>query len=274
MNTLDMSLIGSEVDVSHCSTYPEEPDDTPTKDLHTPLSPPRAAESLFLGSGLPTQHISASALAEQLHINHRQKVTTPGSKGSHATNFSDFMTAIDDASFLSFRPSSNNNAPGFFSPLSSNRTIDSDNFDLYEDTMSTATTSSPTTPMTIEKVNAATNTYGTAKNVWAWGKKQIVIKPFLGIAEGVAGKVVQTATGASLDKVDRDVSGHLRGLDDSHLNPALSGLIKALLGAAEKTTSTLKPILEAILKPLGLLKNTAETPELTVSKPALTSNRR
>lgn len=35
--------------------------------------------------------------------------------------------------------------------------------------------------------------------VWGWGKGIIIFSPFMGIAEGIAGKIVETA-GSNLDE--------------------------------------------------------------------------
>jgi len=44
-----------------------------------------------------------------------------------------------------------------------------------------------------------------------------------------------------------------------------------VLLARNRTEETLKPILEKILKPVGLIKKDSENPELTTQAPALTT---
>mmetsp|Transcript_4341 Transcript_4341/g.8934 ORF Transcript_4341/g.8934 Transcript_4341/m.8934 type:complete len:114 (-) Transcript_4341:400-741(-) len=56
-----------------------------------------------------------------------------------------------------------------------------------------------TTPEEPMHVDPAEKIYGTAKGVWGWGKGIIIFKPFMGIAEGIAGKIVETA-GSNLEE--------------------------------------------------------------------------
>jgi hypothetical protein len=127
--------------------------------------------------------------------------------------------------------------------------------------MSTATPSTPDEqPMHID---AAEKIYDTAKDVWTWGKGIFFVSPFLGIAEGVAGKVVSVATGESLESVDRVVTDQVQTLDDKIFNPAIAFIVQIVLNAAGSTEETLKPIIIKILTPFGLMKTTAENPELT-----------
>ena len=142
----------------------------------------------------------------------------------------------------------------------------------------TATTPKPaataaSTPPTMHKekffpteapahVDAAEKVYDTAKGVWSWGKGVTVISPFLGIAETVAGKAVSMA-GQSLETIDGEVVKQLHSIDDGILNPAIEKILGILLGAAGKSEDMLKPIIVALLKPFGLIKETAENPEKT-----------
>lgn len=113
-----------------------------------------------------------------------------------------------------------------------------------------------------QHVDAAEKVYDTAKGVWAWGKGVGIIKPFLGIAEQIAGKAVG-ATGNTLEGIDGMVIDQLHGLDDNLLNPAIATLVGILLGAASKSEEVLMPILLPMLKQLKLIKFSAETPEVT-----------
>ena len=120
--------------------------------------------------------------------------------------------------------------------------------------------------------DAAEKVYDTAKGVWAWGKGVTVISPFLGIAETVAGKAVSMA-GHSLENIDGEVVKQLHGIDDGILNPAIEKIVGILLAAAGKSEDVLKPILVALLKPFGLIKESAENPEQTpVAGVAVTIN--
>jgi len=112
-------------------------------------------------------------------------------------------------------------------------------------------------------VDAAEKVYDAAKGAWAWGKGVPVLSPVLGLYEGVAGKAAEIVAGKSLEGVDGEVVRQLHGLDDGVLNPAIEKIAKILLGVAGKSEDILKPIIIAILKPLGLIKDTAENPEQT-----------
>ena len=113
-----------------------------------------------------------------------------------------------------------------------------------------------------QHLDAAEKVYDTAKGVWSWGKTIVVFKPFLGLTEAVAGKFVDMM-GSDLTSVDGIVLDKLHEIDDSLLNPAIAAVLGALLGAAVKSEDVLKPLIISILKPLGLVKNTAENPEVT-----------
>lgn len=119
-------------------------------------------------------------------------------------------------------------------------------------------------------VDAAEKVYDTAKNVWAWGKGVGVIKPFLNITENVAGSVVGMA-GSNLETLDGGIIDKLHGIDDNVLNPAIATIVGALLNAAGSTEDVVKPIIINLLKPLGLIKDSAENPEMT-PVPGVTSS--
>lgn len=111
-------------------------------------------------------------------------------------------------------------------------------------------------------VDAAEKVYDTAKGVWAWGKGVMIVSPFLGLAEGVAGKAAEM-TGHSLENIDGEVVKQLHGIDDGILNPAIEKIVGIILGAAGKSEDVLGPVIVALLKPFGLIKDSAENPEQT-----------
>lgn len=113
------------------------------------------------------------------------------------------------------------------------------------------------------QIDAAETVYDKAKDVWAWGKGLPIVSPFLGIAEGVVGKFVGIATGQSLDSLDRNVTDQLQIFDDAVLNPAIYRLVQVILKLSGETEKVLKPYIIQVLTPLGLIKTTAENPELT-----------
>lgn len=264
-----MSLVGSEVDVSRSGASSPElsemgilrvPSHEENDDLHPPVSPKRAVEKIFLDD-LETQTISAAALAQQLHQTHR-------SGGGYATVATeDYQTAVGD--FVSDHDytysfsSDNIDSPFNKDALALSREPNEARQPTFYDTnMKT----SPSTPSKDEKpemhVDAAEKVYDTAKNVWTWGKGIVVFRPFLGLAEAVAGKVVSVA-GSSLESVDTTAKEKLHGLDDKYLNPAIAAVVSLVLGVVSQTESTLKPILISLLKPVGLIKEDAENPEMT-----------
>jgi hypothetical protein len=115
-------------------------------------------------------------------------------------------------------------------------------------------------------IDAAEKVYDTAKGVWAWGKGIIIFSPFMGMAESIAGKIVETA-GSTLAQVDSCVIDKLHGIDDGILNPAVQTLVRTVLGAAHQTEDFVKPIIVALLKPIGLIKDTPENTSTTKSMP-------
>jgi hypothetical protein len=299
-----MSLVGSEVDVSidgqsvirACVSDDEMSageHQHAQEDQHPPPSPPRAIERLFL-SDLHTQAISATALAQQIHFSHRQQSSGGWAGMSINTARTDdfatavgWLTATDDTDSIygdSFAtPHLVSSRSDTLTPFAESDDEDSAyeqkffrmdlhsrNLILTNATQPNMSTSTPTTPTKIfptevpQKLDAAEKAYETVKNVWAWGKGVAIVTPFLGLAETVAGKVVSMA-GSNLEGIDGVVKEQLHSLDEKVLNPALVVILGAMLGAAGKTEDTLGPFIISILKPLGLIKETAENPELTVT---------
>lgn len=207
-----MSLVGSSVNVgktdncaslSAVATADSQEDDSTLQDMvtayydeddgHPPPTPPGAMESLFL-SGLPTQNISASALAQQIHIRHR-----PLSLAGTSIATDDFVSANDDLPQRSpFSLSGNhNNDPTEDQPFGNDALIHSRQALFSEEPDKMATTTAETKPL--DNLDPAEKIYDTAKGVWGWGKGIIIFSPFLGIAEGIAGKIVETA-GSNLEE--------------------------------------------------------------------------
>lgn len=293
-----MSLIGSEVDVSsgsmsHDTIEARVNDDTNSNvDHHPTLSPPRPAERLFL-SDVPTQTVSAAALAEQIHL------SSPSRRGymSVQTDASGWVTAAGDLEDDSFSCDaspklppistlSSDTAKTFFSETDDEESayerlfkkdilsrkirdlseVDEDTYLNSEMTTPSTSSSSSSTkffPTEVpQHVDAAEKVYDTVKGAWSWGKGVTIFKPFLGVTEAIAGKVV-SLVGSDLVSVDDAVVHKLHAIDNSMLNPAIAAILGLLLGAAGKTEDALKPLLLSILKPLGLVKDTAENPEMT-----------
>lgn len=274
--------------------------------LLSPVSPPRAAERIFL-SDLTTQNIAACDLAEQIHQSGSSSKSSHRSYRHNSANLSiatytsksDWASAAaaDDDSFFSssaatpkLQPTSTRTTDTLQTPFSSPESTDEEsayeNFfrkdvlsrkirdisevdeETYLDSDMATPSSSTSTPGKFfpteapQHLDAAEKVYDTAKGVWAWGKSVIVFKPFLGLTEAVAGKFVDLM-GSDLASVDGIVLDKLHEIDDSMLNPAIAAVLGALLGAAGKSEDVLKPLIISILKPLGLIKDTAEHPEMT-----------
>lgn len=267
-------LIGSEVEISEVTeesllcarlglegqrvvtpTGTSELDDDDDYDVHQSLTPLQPHESLFLQQNLETSHISAAALAQQIHQAHR-----PWTSAFTSTlNQDDFVTADEDMDASTF--------------LVQNRSFDSTSLIFPNDAldysriteMSTTTTPAPKQESTMH-VDAAEKVYDTAKGVWGWGKSVIIFSPFLGATEAIAGKIVETL-GSNLEDIDSKLVHHLHGIDDNILNPAITKVVDTVMGAVSKSEDILKPIILGVLKPIGIIKDEpASDPELTPVK--------
>jgi hypothetical protein len=210
-SSITMSLVGSSVKVDKTkigasltavASADSQEDESTLQDMvtaydeedgHPPPTPPGAMESLFL-SGLPTQNISASALAEQIHIRHR-----PLSLAGTSIATDDFVSATDIlppySPFSMLENDSNDHIDdqtfGNDALIHSRQALFSEELGTMAAT-TTATTTSPE-PKPLENLDPAEKIYDTAKGVWGWGKGIIIFSPFMGIAEGIAGKIVETA---------------------------------------------------------------------------------
>ena len=244
------------------------------EDEHPPLSPATGAESLFL-AGLATSSISARALSEQLRKNSRS-IQSSGSVVSSVFSVAtdDFATAVEcendiveDQETFNFFGKDSKSIPEI--------DTEEDSFD-DEDSMAKTSTRAPTTIPASTKppakvmvepkfeIDAAEKIYEGAKDAWAWGKGVMVVSPFLGMAEGIASKVVQVA-GTDLESLDGQIKPHLSKLDEGILNPAIDAVVGIVLGAVGKSEEILKPIIKKIFVPFGLIKEEGENPEVTAN---------
>jgi len=136
--------------------------------------------------------------------------------------------------------------------------VEPEEFRMSTETETPTTTTTPEVAPTEDGVDAVSHVYEGAKNIWGWGKGINVVKPFLGLAEGVANGVVGVV-GTNLDEIDGNVTPQLKTLDEKFLNPAVDAVVGVVLGAVQKTESIIKPVLFTILKPLDfLIKNEPE----------------
>jgi hypothetical protein len=206
-----MSLVGSSIvlddsssplAVSTAADSHEDEDDYTQQELvtaydaHPPLTPPPpgGVESFFL-AGLPTATISANALAQAIHSRHR-----PFSIAGTSIATDDFASAHQDENLSRSTDDSaaDDNDDTLFGKdaLLHTREILVDE-DIPEKTQRTMPAAIDTT--TGLHADPAEKVYDTAKGVWSWGKGIIIFSPFMGLAEGIAGKIVETA-GSSMEK--------------------------------------------------------------------------
>jgi hypothetical protein len=299
-NPMDTSDLASMPEDTHHLGNDNNPTLLPgacVEDVHLPPSPAGPAERLFFTEMLASDNISATALAQQIHQSHRsfmQSVTS----GATAE---DFITARGGGSLLSENAADfdddDNTDPhqNYFSsnddgltpfdfddtPADENSPFDSDVLAFTKNTTSksspkhkrretefhdTQQTMSTATETTMH-VDPAEKAYDAAKGVWAWGKGVFVMKHFLGMAEAVAGKAV-SMTGSTLEDLDHAIMPRLQEWDDSLLNPALQAVVGTILGAVKKSEDIFKPVVFAILKPIGLIK---EDDKKKTSEPELTA---
>lgn len=251
-----MSLVGKDVEVSLSSpnTTLEETDEDASADGHPPLSPPSSAEALFL-PGLRTSDVSANFLATELHRNYRPL------RSSSTVATDDFVSAVETMDDLLSNPERNRGFFGFIKqPIQ----------EFEEDPkMSTTSSTNDFDPDTV-KPDPATHVYETAKNVWGWGKEQMIISTFLGITEAVAGKVV-SMVGTDFEEIDHNIQPKLSDFDLRVLNPAIRAVLAVVMNVAGKSENFLKPIIVSVLKPIGLIKDgkMENAPELTNSRVAV-----
>jgi len=133
---------------------------------------------------------------------------------------------------------------------------------------------STSTPAAAEdmKVDAAEVVYSKAKGVWAWGKTVPVVSFFVGTTEKVAGKALGVV-GTDFSTLDSKIEQELTKLDTGVLNPAIEAIAKVLVNAMGKSEDTLKPLILAILKPLGMIKSEAQESNPEAHNPEVTAKK-
>eukprot|EP00579_Thalassiosira_antarctica_P018525 CAMPEP_0201947588 /NCGR_PEP_ID=MMETSP0903-20130614/55017_1 /ASSEMBLY_ACC=CAM_ASM_000552 /TAXON_ID=420261 /ORGANISM="Thalassiosira antarctica, Strain CCMP982" /LENGTH=506 /DNA_ID=CAMNT_0048490735 /DNA_START=290 /DNA_END=1810 /DNA_ORIENTATION=- len=95
----------------------------------------------------------------------------------------------------------------------------------------------------------AQNVYGTAKNVWAWGKTIPIITTLLGLTETIATKVLDTTIHMDLPAIDENgVKSQLKKLDDDIVTPAILAVWKIIEPAIAKGVEmVVKSVLTEVL---------------------------
>jgi len=100
-------------------------------------------------------------------------------------------------------------------------------------------------------LDASQHIYGGAKNVWGFVSTDFILtKPFAKATEAVAGKVLDIASGGTLDfeKVDQDIIlPRLARLDDDLLNPTLSHVADFVEQQITHGDALVRPVVMAVL---------------------------
>jgi len=113
------------------------------------------------------------------------------------------------------------------------------------------------TPTTEDKpkFDVIENVYEGAKTVWAFGKGIIVFKPFMGVAEGAATKVLSMTAGvSSLGDADKHIKSTLAGVDQDFIDPAILKLWSVLEPIVGKGDEILKALLATLGKKAPMIE--------------------
>lgn len=258
-------MVGSEVDVvdenpqgsyglgspdtpelgSPASSSPRIGSSDSVDDMHPSISPKGGAEALFIGDELETQIISAAALAQEINDVHRNRTHPSSTPGGTTVGTDDYQTCAEEEepddlilSCDSFPTDIEPESPFGKDVLTHTREpVSEDPVEtVYHDSIMSASATKSTAPAAETHPDAAEKVYETAKNVWSWGKGVVVLSPFLGLAENVAGKVVSVATGSTLKDIDDGIQKGLGFVDEKYLNPAIEKLAAVLLGTVTKVS--------------------------------------
>lgn len=217
-------------------------------EVHRPVSPATPFESFFLLNNLRTNEVSAFALASQIR----------------SSRSGTSLTSVATDEFGSAYSTENDNYTASYTRelfgkdvlIISREPIPEVSIE-YEDTIMSQQEG---------HFDVAEHIYDGAKGVWAWGKGIAVIKPFLGMAEFFANTAVGIV-GTNLEKIDGTIKPKLHEFDDAILNPSIAKIVEILMATAEKGDTTIRPVIDAILGPLGVKKigdkSTDEVPEFT-----------
>lgn len=120
--------------------------------------------------------------------------------------------------------------------------------------------------------DVAQTVYGTAKNVWAWGKTVPVITNVLGITEAIAAKVLDAAVHMDLPAIDQEaVMPQLKKLDDDIVTPVILAVWQFIGPTVSKGEElVVKPVLNEVvprvLAPLAVFDRKKKEEELRQKK--------
>mmetsp|Transcript_16847 Transcript_16847/g.23078 ORF Transcript_16847/g.23078 Transcript_16847/m.23078 type:complete len:348 (-) Transcript_16847:435-1478(-) len=243
---------------------------------HEPVSPPSGIEQFFLPQ-LDTTSISAFALASEIKKEQRsssfrsrsRNSPTIGSITSGTTE--DFQSACDSIPDPDLRDEQNlDGTEEYFLPARTTVVTDRNistfpieeteeiNPENTEENIMTDAAPAPTTP-TDEGIHldATQHVYEAAKNVWGFGKNIFFVKPFLGLTETIATKVV-----GELKDVDDAVKPHIANIDNSLFNPVVNAVVSFVMPAVSMVDPVVRPVYTTVLRPFGLFKEVDAAPAI------------
>jgi uncharacterized membrane protein len=106
------------------------------------------------------------------------------------------------------------------------------------------------------------NVYEGAKSVWSFGKGIIIFKPFMGVAEGAATKMLSMTTGVcTLEDADKRIKSTLIGVDEEYIDPAILKLWSVLEPIVGKGDEVFKSVLSFGSKKASMIKGKEEQKE-------------
>ena len=261
------------------------------KNSNQTLTPPSSYEKFFLP--IEDQRQFAQA-ASRLLTTHRPKSSI--SLTSESLRTEDFATAAEDLSEASDlddisieKALYSNDILGLSHSILEETQEDEEMGSKKNRTSaaaaSTATATVLTTPepSTTETAHfdVVDHVYEGVKSAWATGKNIAIFKPFMGVAEGVATKLLSVATGVdSLNAADQNIKPHVHGIDTAFIDPAivkLWSLLEPILGKGDEVIKGVigfvhRPAIKdgAKVEPLTKVSSEVVDPE-TSTPPAVTA---
>jgi hypothetical protein len=260
---------------------------------YIPPSPPNAFEKFFLPVGISQDSTSSFAeAARRIQKNNNsdnRRLISPYSITSEART-EDYASAEEEHSNASeiddLSLEESTKSVLFNDVLGSPTILEETPEKTHEMSSTTPETMAEPTPTPVETVPEPTSeestpefdvvdhVYEGAKSVWSFGKGIIVFKPFMGVAEGVATKVLSITTGvSSLEDADKGIKCALSGVDKEFIDPAILQLWSLLEPIIGKGDDVLKTVMGFVSKDTPLLEAEEETvaAEETIPEPKLAS---
>jgi len=259
-------------DTSHCNKETEEEDfisaAAETKPIRS-ISPPTPFEKFFL----PIAEDEGNILANRLRRVNKNTVSSRSAASSESVITEDFCSAqgteLSDLDDLSFEDNTIKN-------IYANDILGIAHPTIFEEdesvtmvrskTTKVDPTATPETPKVAEpevtipaptttaskdpNFDVIENVYGGAKAAWSFGKGIILFRPFMGLAEDAATKVLSMTTGAeSLEAVDKEIIHHLSSVDKEFVDPAILKLCSVISPIIGKGDDIIKSMVGIFMKP-------------------------